>query len=524
MRTSNYIHYVTIPETKEHFLVHSYTGAIDKVSANVVRFLLERRDSRPSTHVKDEKIALESVADEPVASDEPLDSAVVEMLRSRGYLTTKSVEEEREYVRSLTRWLHMKSVTGAFPGFHLIPTYECNLRCPYCFETETRIDLNKQGCLGAVMSVEMADAAFATMDVLYDRRRPPNKTLEEVRKNREIVLYGGEPLQAMTRDIIQYIVRKGRSRDMYFSAITNAVDLHLFEDVLGPNGIRRIQVTLDGPKEIHDLNRIGPKHRHTYDGIMENLKIAVGTGTNVTIRLHTDWKSVDRTSEILDELTRRELLGKKNFSIYTTPRHKWHVGQQFPIFPDMAPSQLYEKIQSMPPKVAQPLSVPDTNLVERKLNKYVAGGLGGLSTTIEYCSANTGGMHLLDLYGDIYACWDMVGKLEDRIGTYSAEGPSYSSRAGDWSARCPADIPQCSDCKYVMFHFGGCAGLPVSMGYGLLHPACYAFQDSFIALGRRFFQEGRHEKALAAAKTAKDASVPLAERPLIGEQFETAGS
>jgi hypothetical protein len=51
-----------------------------------------------------------------------------------------------------------------------------------------------------------------------------------------------------------------------------------------------------------------------------------------------------------------------------------------------------------------------------------------------------------------------------------------------------------------MFHFGGCAGLPVSMGLGQLHPACYAFQDSFIIFGQQFFKEGQHEKAIAAPK------------------------
>jgi len=70
-----------------------------------------------------------------------------------------------------------------------------------------------------------------------------------------------------------------------------------------------------------------------------------------------------------------------------------------------------------------------------------------------------------------------------------------------------------------MFHFGGCAGLPVSMGYGLLHPACYAFQDSFIVLGKHFFQQGKHEKALAAAKAPKETHVPDAEIPMMGEQF-----
>jgi uncharacterized protein len=136
------------------------------------------------------------------------------------------------------------------------------------------------------------------------------------------------------------------------------------------------------------------------------------------------------------------------------------------------------------------------------------GGIAALSQTIEFCSANTGGMHILDPFGAIYSCWDTVGVESERIGTYSMDGPVFEPRANDWKNRCPGDIPQCSNCKYVMFHFGGCSGLPVEMGYGLLHPACYAFQDMFILQSRKFLGEEKF-KELAGPPPPADTPMDL---------------
>jgi radical SAM protein with 4Fe4S-binding SPASM domain len=254
---------------------------------------------------------------------------------------------------------------------------------------------------------------------------------------------------------------------------------------------------------------------------------------------------VDRTPEIMQALEERGLLANKRFSIYATPRHAWHVGQALPMYPNMAHHQLKEKIDtwasscscaggqmktispagdliektgacssgcSCTSRQMKQVGVGDDRVTE-KLRKYLRGGIAELSTTVEFCSANTGGMHILDPFGAMYACWDTVGRVSEKIGTYSMEGPVYNQRADDWKDRCPGDIPQCSNCKYVMFHFGGCAGLPVETGLGLLHPACYAFPDMFELQARKFFAAGKFRELLPPAShapvdTPMDLAVP----------------
>ena len=481
VRTSSYINYVIGPPN-EFTLVHSFTGAVDKVSSNVVQYLLDHRDlSNPGTHVSDEALAAELLADKhfeaPTANS-------LEMLVKRGYLTDKSADEEKTYLQKILNWFHVRNVQKSPPSFLLIPTYECNLRCPYCFETSTRVDLNRQGTLKDVISVYKIDEAFAAMDVLAEQRRPGGVSLSDFWKATKVGLYGGEPLQGMTKSAVEVIVERCRERGTTASAITNAVDLHLFEELLGPDHISHFQVTLDGPNDVHNLTRIGPKHRSTYDVILDNLRIALERGVAVSVRVHTDLKSIKRTPEILDDFEKRGLNGFKNLRTYITPRTQWHDGHALPIYPNMGQAQVYKAMLT----TAKPLSVPYVSLIDKKLKAYIDGGLAGLSPMMEYCHANTGAMHLFDPYGDIYACWDIVGKPKDRVGTYSSDGVSYTDRRLDWSGRSPSDIPECSGCKYVTFHFGGCAGLPAASGKNLNTPACNGFPDTFVAFATRFFQ------------------------------------
>jgi len=236
MRTSNYTNYISIEEAFTFFLVHGYTGAVDKAPPEVVRFLLDHRDlAHPGSHTTDERAAVEALKDKKY---ETPSEDVIEMLRARGYLTEKTVEEERTYVQKLANLFHGRSVRDAIPGFLLIPTYECNLRCPYCFETSTRVDLSRHGTLRDVMTPGRVDDAFATMDILMRERCPKSVDVGALWKSRGVALYGGEPLQQMTRSIVEYILEKSRERGAKVSAISNAVDLHLFEPLLSPQDIR----------------------------------------------------------------------------------------------------------------------------------------------------------------------------------------------------------------------------------------------------------------------------------------------
>lgn len=511
MKTSNYVIYIRVPETDDYYLVHGYSGAIDKVSPSLVQYLLDRVDPSHTWHIKDIEIVRESLSG--LELTEPSDEAVG-MLRSRGYLTEMSSAEERLYVERLAGFLHRKKLESTPPGFMFVPSYECNLRCPYCFETDTRVQLGKLKVLQNVMTPEMVDAAYKCMEIIDNQRFRDHP--ERIPQCRSITLYGGEPLALENLPVVEYICEKGAERGYHFSAITNGVDLHDFLHLLGPGKINFLQITLDGPKAIHNRKRIGPRHKGgTFDRIVKNIKLALETGVNISCRYHVDFNNVSCTKELADELKRERLHEHPNFKLYTYPIHMYHKGQESPQHPMMAIHDMHrelskiseaavaerqaraaaEYIEEDPTQAELLLEVPDDG-IRAKLQSYLKGKLMGLlNSGIEPCSATTG-LYIFDPFWKIYTCWDSVGMLGHQTGTYSADGPVLNSLNDEWLNRSPATIEDCKNCKYALLHFGGCASLPVACRGTLFAPACYDFQDSFIYVAQRFFRHGL-EKALA---------------------------
>jgi len=502
VRTSSYVIYVGLREESEYYILHGYTGAVDAVGPEVIRYLLAHTDPGRTGPARDETVIRECVGH---AGDREVESDTIQTLASRGYLTDKSAEAERAYVEGLAELLHKRELTRARPGFLIVPTYSCNLRCPYCYQAALRR-------LGKVMTRETADAAFRCIDLLRDRhhdstREPADGTIPYM----VVGLYGGEPLMRATARIVRYIVQEGRGRHLRFSATTNAVDLDQFLDLLGPDGIRQIQVTLDGPKDIHDTKRIGPKYpQGTYETILRNVGLALERDASVGIRLHINWDAVDRAKELMDDLDARGLLAHKHLAVYAETTHSWMRGHAAPVPPEMAQSDIHECLRQSCSGLARPLRATDHGLVAR-LERYVRYGLAGICSSASVCSSQTA-MYILDLFGDIYPCWEIVGEPELKIGEFSAAAPVFNERERAWRGRTPATIPDCATCKYAVLHFGGCPAIPLRTGGELAAPACYDYEDAFISLSRRFFRSAAF-RALGNSATAGAAAATVGASP-----------
>jgi uncharacterized protein len=139
-------------------------------------------------------------------------------------------------------------------------TQRCNLRCEYC-----------------AYSGKYSNRSHSPKSMDFDTAK---KALDFILKRsvnrQEIVIgfYGGEPLLELPliKKCVDYIKTQAPHRKVTYTITTNGTLLvpDVYEYL--QNNDFSIVISLDGPKQIHDLSRRFPNGNGSYDVIMENIK------------------------------------------------------------------------------------------------------------------------------------------------------------------------------------------------------------------------------------------------------------
>jgi uncharacterized protein len=187
----------------------------------------------------------------------------------------------------------------------LMPTEKCNFRCTYCYED--------------FADGRMPDAVITGVKAMLDRRAPE---LDDLYLN----WFGGEPLVA--KDIILHIsahasslARACPTLRYRAGATTNAYLLDRSTlSALAAVGVLDYQISLDGPREIHDRSRVRADGTGTYDRIWTNL-LHIRDSTepvSIVLRVHFDAATVAHMDPLLEDI-RREFLNDQRFSVFFKP-------------------------------------------------------------------------------------------------------------------------------------------------------------------------------------------------------------
>jgi len=134
-------------------------------------------------------------------------------------------------------------------------------------------------------------------------------TIEPVKEKRYqgLLLYGGEPLLKKNHEVVKYIVNKGVSLGYRFAAISNGFELENYEDILGPDKLGALQITIGGPRDQNNTTRVHKDGVPTFDKILSNVEMALSKGCKIAIRMNTNIENIDKISVL------HELFEKKGF-------------------------------------------------------------------------------------------------------------------------------------------------------------------------------------------------------------------
>jgi uncharacterized protein len=482
IRTSSYTIYVDLPDNEEEMLlVHGYTGAYDKVSRRVATYVRSLEAKNPP-----KPLYGDWTPEAPIEGEVILPSqATIELLKKRGYFTQMNVEEEEKFfVKMTTKLHHLQS--RLMPSYIFMPTYSCNLRCAYCFQDHMRTNPAFKHLL-KTMQPEMVDKIFAAMPQIESGHGVP----EDAEVTRNITFFGGEPLLAESRPIIEYIIDKAISLGKTkFSAVTNGTELEAYHGLLGPEKISFLQITLDGPANEHDRRRIYADGSGSFEKICQNITMVLNLGVQVSVRMNIDRNNIEQLPELADEIIRQGWDRYKNFSAYTAPVHASNEAtDRKTTFNSWELDVALNKMRQEYPKM-NVIRRPDDGLMDRarQLFEHRSDPLPNLKAS--FCGAHNK-MYIFDAFGDIYACWEKTGDKKIRIGyiTENSEVVLNEELNQTWRNRTVITNPTCRKCRYAFSCGGGCAVLAMNHNGKFHTNYCDGFGNRFRASVAEAYQD-----------------------------------
>lgn len=421
-RLSSYVICVSLKNTTKKMLVHGYTGALDIL------------DEKIYSHLEDHKNAL-------CKNEFPFLDKTWDKLINRGYITSKNKDEEVLYVQKIADLLHKQNKQNQ-KNFGFLISYNCNFRCPYCYESKIS-DFGK-AWTKRTFTKELVDEVYNAMLVIE-----PHKHLH----SKNLLLYGGEPLLKENLEIVKYIVTKGCDLGYKFSTITNGYDLDSFLDLLTPDKIASLQITVDGSKMTHDQTRIHENEKSTFEQIIKNIGLALQRNVNVSIRMNCNEKNIAEIAELKSIFEKEGFYKYEGFYFYSALIYDYLEEYKES---DAAANNL--KFMERQNFVNQYREQSDYNFEDEgfasKITKSMKTGNKVLLSPT-YCAAFSGS-YLFDPYHNIYSCWETLGRKDTIVGKYNKETVSFNTNHEKMHSINVGKSPKCNNCKYVFLCRGGC--------------------------------------------------------------------
>jgi len=286
--------------------------------------------------------------------------------------------------------------------FMISLTYGCNLGCDYCFEKDleplpmTRIDFSK------VLN-------FVKKRILFHKN-----------KKVEIHLFGGEPFlyPELAKEFIEKVNRFCNKHNKKFSFLVytngtciNKKALDWLKKASKKHILKYAQVTLDGPKLLHDARRHHKNNTGTFDKIIDTLIIFRKNNIKAVARINIDAKNWKSIPKLMNHLILKKL-------------GSMPIG--FGIIREMTEGCKNNKNVIKQKDLPRILKFLYKQAISKKLKLEIDPRFGYL-----YCSAFAESTYVVDPQGKLYKCAGLQGRKENQFGAgiFPSGSGGYSGRA-----------------------------------------------------------------------------------------------
>ncbi|HPD06409.1 MAG TPA: radical SAM protein [Candidatus Bipolaricaulis sp.] len=358
---------------------------------------------------------------------------LVEELSSRGYIYND--EQEEAALRARLQDLAEREASRAV-RCHVILTYECNLRCVYCYEDGIS---RERG----VIKDSRLTAMFAAVDQLS--ASGAEKT--------QVVLFGGEPLLNRSSQMraVHRVLQYGAERGWELEVVTNGVDLTRYIPLLKECRVSQVQVTIDGPQNVHDHRRPRTSGRGSFAAIVRSVGEALRAELPVAVRVNVDYQNLHHAPHIADLFRAQGWFDQPSFGAYWGLTFDVNGRHQYCGLPHKILEKILDIRKHHP--LTKRISLEAWEPLQFLLYPFFLGE--PRMPKFFFCGAHRNEW-CFDLRGDVYYCADSVGRPEFRVGRYIPCLQLDEEVSRLWRQHDSLEAPGCASCRAKLCCGGGC--------------------------------------------------------------------
>ncbi len=371
-----------------------------------------------------------------------VDSDFVTVLKKRGYLFSNQ-QEENELLRTMLE-SQKKELAGAPLKTLICPTFDCNLRCTYCYQGNLREKVSGS------LRKENIDLLFCALEEIVRKKQAPGAQIE---------LSGGEPLLSHNYELIDYILSLASERNYPVGIVTNGTNLLEFRPLLEEyrDSIGNVQVTIDGPSPIHNRRRRPASRHETFDRIVKGVDLILDLAIPVVVRTNVDLDNVDYLPELAEFMADKAWNRKEHFRarLAKVENHGEMNNRDF-TFSEYA---LTERIEILTSGHSPMKDVFDNSRISRTLGQIsnvLKGDYDSYRPSFYYCEAVSTGLFVFGPDGLLYPCGEAAGNPEFSIGRFVPSLEIDEEKLSYWQDQSIAKIPECHECSIALLCGGGC--------------------------------------------------------------------
>lgn len=369
------------------------------------------------------------------------DQAFISGLLERGYVFPSQEAEAQLFARLVSAFHQARS--SEVLRLAVCPTYQCNLACKYCYEGQL-----PQTSRAALTEKDVLHL-FQVIDQAYGARK----------QRVSVELTGGEPLLPKNKAAVGRIFEESARRGYHIGAVSNGVCLAShFADLLlqYSTQVSFVQVTLDGPPDIHNARRTFANGGGTFDQVTASIDFLVDHNIPTRLRVNIDAANISQLSLLAEIVLQKGWLANGCLECDIAPvlDHRGYSAYAH-LTPEPELMKRVWRIRSQDPRVQEVFRFRLFRVLQH-VSGIIEEGRGFPSPCVQYCEANSPNFFIFGADGLIYACGEAVGNPEFAIGRFLPNYEIWPDKEQLWRGRSIASVPCCTDCSIAGLCGGGC--------------------------------------------------------------------